>query len=448
MTKKTIIWLRNDLRLSDNEALNYAYENHHQVIFLYIVDDSIGEASKQFLERALQVFSGDVKQRYDAYLIIKRGDPQHELELLRVKYGINSIFWNRVYEPMAIRRDTQIRSYLEEAGVEVKTFNSSLLFEPSDIKNRQGSYFKVFTPFWRKCLEQICSISAPCERPKHLYLVALDDEDEEVGLGIVSNKSFYPNELSLVCRVSEKEAHDLADDFVVNKMESYKDNRDFPSYNNTSFLSAYLHFGLISPKQVYFKTLLFEGNVGANHFLSELGWREFSYYLLYHFPDLPTKNFKTKFDNFTWGNNPDYIAKWQKGQTGFPLIDAGMRQLYQTGWMHNRVRMVVASFLTKNLLIDWKIGASWFWDRLIDADLASNSASWQWVAGSGVDASPYFRIFNPVTQSQRFDAGGDYIRKWVPEIAHRPDKEIHIPVNPMVDLKSSRDKALGIYKSL
>jgi deoxyribodipyrimidine photo-lyase len=239
-----------------------------------------------------------------------------------------------------------------------------------------------------------------------------------------------------------------------NRMTNYKEGRDFPATNNTSFLSPYLHFGLISPKQIYFKSLPFVGNSGSAHFLSEIGWREFSYHLLYHFPQLPTNNFKSKFDGFEWDNNKEDLEKWQKGMTGFPLIDAGMRQLYQTGWMHNRVRMVVASFLTKNLLIDWRIGKEWFDDCLVDADLAANSASWQWVAGSGADAAPYFRIFNPITQSEKFDSKGAYIRKWVPELADFSDKEIHCPKDrskypeAMIDLKFSRNRALAIYRNV
>ena len=255
-------------------------------------------------------------------------------------------------------------------------------------------------------------------------------------------------------KISEEEAHNLAENFMTNKIEYYKKNRDFPASNNTSLLSPYLHFGIISPKQIYFKSMAFADNEGSDHFLSEIGWREFSYHLLYHFPELPHKNFKSKFDNFPWENNQQDLEKWQTGTTGLPLIDAGMRQLQQTGWMHNRVRMVVASFLTKNLLIDWKIGQEWFWDYLVDADLAANSASWQWVFGSGSDAAPYFRIFNPIIQSQKFDPKGDYIKRWIPELSNLTSKEIHQPnpstkyPKPVIDLKFSRNRALEIYKNL
>lgn len=458
MTNKTILWLRNDLRLSDNGALDYACKNNCEILFLYILDESchIGGASKWFLHQALKAFKDDIKQKYNADLIIKLGNPQQILEEETKKYDINSIIWNRIYEPEAIKRDSKIKEFFKQKGLEVKTFNSSLLFEPSKIQNLAGSYFKVFTPFWKKCLSQISNIEAPYKIPKSLNIIQTQDKDnlalEELEL-LPKNPNWAKNWHNFY-KVSEEDSHNLAEEFMNNRMLNYKEGRDFPASNNTSFLSPYLHFGLISPKQIYFKSMIFADNLGLNHFLSEIGWREFSYHLLYHFPKLPTNNFKSKFDNFAWENNKEDLEKWQKGMTGFPLIDAGMRQLWQTGWMHNRVRMIVASFLTKNLLIDWRIGQEWFWDCLVDADLAANSASWQWVAGSGADAAPYFRIFNPITQSQKFDENGEYIRKWVPEIAHLSDKEIHFPskrINypeAMIDLSFSRNRALAYYKNI
>lgn len=456
--KKTVIWLRNDLRLSDNAALHQSCQNNREVLFLYILDESnaIGSASKWFLHKALESFAKDIKQKYNANLLIKSGNPKSILEEIVKKYSIDSIFYNRVYEPYAIKRDTEIKSYFKQNNLEVKSFNSSLLFEPTEIKNLSGSYFKVFTPFWKKCLTQISNIESPFKIAKSLNLLKIDKNDSLPlkDLNLLPKKVNWAKSWDNLYKVSEEEAHNLADNFMQNKMLNYKEGRDFPGINNTSFLSPYLHLGLISPKQIYFKLLAFEPDNNSNCFLSEVGWREFSYYLLFHFPKLSHNNFKSKFDNFSWKNNKEDLKKWQKGITGFPLIDAGMRQLWQTGWMHNRVRMVVASFLTKNLLIDWRIGQEWFWDSLLDADLASNSASWQWVAGSGADAAPYFRIFNPITQSQRFDPKGQYIRKWVPEIADLSDKEIHCPINrskypkPMIDLKFSRNRALALYKEI
>ena len=454
----TIIWLRNDLRLSDNCALNYAHKSGSEVLFLYIFDEltPIGSASKWFLHKALESFKQDIGQKYNADLLIKSGNPQSVLTEIAKKYSIDSIVYNRAYEPSSIKRDTEIKKHFKQNNVEVKSFNSSLLFEPSRIKNLSGEYFKVFTPFWKKCISQLSSIEPPHKTPQSLNLLKLDAKESLAlqDLDLLPIKPNWAKNWHNLYKVSEEEAHNLADDFMNNRMFNYKEGRDFPAGDNTSALSPYLHFGLISPKQIYFKSLAFDPNANSSCFLSEIGWREFSYYLLFHFPELPTKNFKSKFDNFLWENDREDLKRWQKGMTGFPLIDAGMRQLWQTGWMHNRVRMVVASFLIKNLLIDWRIGQEWFLDCLIDADLAANSASWQWVAGSGADAAPYFRIFNPITQSQKFDPKGEYIRKWVPEISHLSDQDIHCPTNidkypkAMIDLKFSRDRALTIYKKI
>tara|TARA_Y100000389_G_scaffold38523_2_gene32903 strand:- start:2803 stop:4173 length:1371 start_codon:yes stop_codon:yes gene_type:complete len=452
---KSIIWLRNDLRLSDNLAIDYAAKNSHQILFLYIEDLSIGSASKWFLHHALQAFNNDVMQKYNTKLIIKSGDEQEILQNLVKKYNINSILWNRIYEPEKIDRDTKIKEYFKKSGLVVESFNCSLLFEPFEIKNLSGSFFKVFTPFWKKCLTKIANLPFPTQIPKSLNLIKLEKNDgfELKKLNLLPKNPNWAKNWHKIYKISEESAHDMADEFVQNNAQIYKIARDFPAKNSTSLLSPFLHYGLISPKHLYYKIIPYFNDDNVKCFLSEIGWREFSYHLLYHFPDLPKKNFKAKFDNFAWKNNENDLKKWQKGQTGFPIIDAGMRELLQTGRMHNRVRMIVASFLTKNLLIDWRIGQKWFWDCLIDADLAANSASWQWVAGSGADASPYFRIFNPITQSQKFDNEGIYIRKYLPELKDLPIKEIHQPkyrsnyFPEMVDLKKSRERALNIYKT-
>ena len=456
--KKALIWFRNDLRLADNEALNYAYKNNYEILFLYICDKNydLGAASKWFLHQALNSLQISLQEKYNAKLVIKSGNVTEILTRIIADYNIDLLVWNRCYEPQIIARDTKIKSLFKAKNTEVKTFNSTLLFEPFAIKNLQGSYFKVFTPFWKKCLSLINNISEPCKMAENLSIVELKNNEslnlEE--LNLLPKNPNWAKDWDSLYRVSEDQAHNIAQNFIANKITNYKQARDFPAQDDTSKLSAYLHFGLISPKQIYYKTIFLEASEGLKHFLSELGWREFSYHLLYNFPTLNNDNFKAKFDNFPWQNNSQDIKKWQEGKTGFPIIDAGMRQLYKTGWMHNRVRMIVASFLTKNLLVDWRIGAKWFWDCLVDADLAANSASWQWVAGSGADAAPYFRIFNPITQSQKFDPNGAYIRKWVPEIANLSDQEIHFPNNrnsyfkPMVDLSFSRNRALQIYKEL
>jgi len=457
--KNAIIYLKNNvLRLSDNQAIESALKSDYSLVFLYIYDEklNIGAASKWFLHHALKSLEDDLQERYGAKLIIKSGSAKEILDDLVTKYQISAIFYNRTYEPDLIKRDTKLKEHFKNKNIEIKSFNSSLLFEPKDIKNLSGEYFKVFTPFWKKCLSEISKISDPTPLAKKVALAKIANSEslKLADLKLLPTKPNWACKWDKIYKISEKDAHNIADNFIKNKIDNYKQGRDFPASDNTSILSPYLHFGLISPKQIYFKLLPHLNSKGAIHFLSEVGWREFSYYLLYYFPELETKNFKDKFDNFPWQNNQELLRKWQKGETGFPLIDAGMRQLWHTGWMHNRVRMVVASFLIKNLLIDWRLGQEWFWDCLVDADLAANSASWQWVAGSGADAAPYFRIFNPLTQSEKFDPKGDYIRKWVPEIAHLDDKEIHCPQNrenyfaPIIDLKNSRNKALEIYKNL
>ena len=458
MTNKAIIWFRNDLRLSDNATLNYAAQNNCQVIFLYIMnpDDNIGAAAKWFLHHALKSLEQDLKSQYNASLIIKSGNTDIILPEMIKKYDIDTVLWNRIYEPQKIARDITLKKQLKSQNINVETFNSSLLFEPFNIKNLSGNYFKVFTPFWKKCLSEIDHITDPHKIPDQLNIINITATESLTldKLSLLPTKPNWAENWTKLYEVSEAKAHDLALEFMKSKMTEYKDARNFPAQKNTSFLSPYLHLGLISPKQLYFKAMAFESSKGQEHFLSEIGWREFSYHLLYNFPELPNKNFKNNFDNFPYKNNQEELKKWQKGLTGFPIIDAGMRQLWHTGWMHNRIRMVVASFLTKNLLIDWRIGQAWFWDCLIDADLASNSASWQWVSGSGADAAPYFRIFNPLMQSQKFDPQGEYIRKWVPEIAHLSDKEIHFPSNrdrypaAMIDLNFSRNRALELYKNL
>ncbi|MBL6784732.1 MAG: deoxyribodipyrimidine photo-lyase [Rickettsiales bacterium] len=452
---RALIWFRNDLRLSDNLALDNA-ANNNELVFLYIYDPNyaIGSASKWFLHQALKSLKQDIKQNYNADLLIEFGDSQEIIEKYLADYQIEKVFWNRVYEPEIIQRDIKIKSSLKNLGYEVKSFNSSLFFEPGQIKNGSGDYFKVFTPFWKKCLANLVNIKNPIDAPKEINGIKVSEAKSLDDLRLLPKNPDWSVGWNKLYNVSEANAHEQALSFMKSKMSNYNIGRDFPGQNSTSILSPFIHFGLISPKQLYFKAMMFEETDGLNVFFSEIGWREFSYNLLFNNPDLAKKSVKTKFDNFPWLNNKEHLKKWQTGQTGFPIVDAGMRQLWHTGWMHNRVRMIVASFLTKNLLIDWRIGAEWFNDCLVDADLAANNASWQWVAGSGADAAPYFRIFNPITQSEKFDKNGIYIRKWVPEIAHLTNKEIHNPIRRdnypemMIDLKETRERALNIYRNL
>lgn len=458
MQKNAIVWFRNDLRLSDNAALSHASSQNYHILFLYIYDPNyhIGAAAQWFLHQALASLAKDIKDKYKTNLIIESGNPQQVLEKVAKQYKIESIFWNRVYEPYTMQRDSAIKKHFQDKQFTVKSFNSSLLIEPGQFKNLSGSYYKVFTPFWKNCLKQIENTNLAVTNIDSIQTIQIpeDPTNNLNQLGLEPSKPNWAKGWDNIYKVSESRAQTICEDFIQQKVHNYKIERDHPNKPATSGLSPYLHFGLISPKQIYLQTLSVANNDSVQQFISEIGWREFSYYLLYHFPKLANTNFNSKFNKFAWENNPDHLKKWQTGKTGYPIVDAGMRQLWQTGWMHNRVRMIVASFLTKNLLIDWRLGAEWFSECLVDADLAANSASWQWVAGSGADSAPYFRIFNPISQSQKFDPQGDYLRRWLPELKDLNAKEIHIPTirknypEPIVDLKISRQRALDNYQLL
>jgi deoxyribodipyrimidine photo-lyase len=353
---------------------------------------------------------------------------------------------------------------LLEKGIESKSHSGSLLWEPWGITNENGTPYKVFSPFFKKGCLNAPPPRRPLPRPENPSFAA-DPECmsiEDLGLlpSIPWDESMRP-----LWNVGEDGANQRLQEFLNEGLEDYKEGRNFPAEKKVSRLSPHLHFGELSPNQVWYAVQGQEGD--AEHFLSELGWREFSYHLLYHFPDLPTENLQEKFDNFPWENNPQFLKAWQQGKTGYPIVDAGMRELWETGYMNNRVRMIVASFLVKNLRVHWHHGAAWFWDCLLDADLANNSASWQWVAGCGADAAPYFRIFNPVTQGEKFDPEGDYIRRFLPEIARLPNKYLFNPSEAppsvlsdagvklgstypraIVDLKASRESALEAFATL
>lgn len=386
------------------------------------------------------------------------------VELVKA-HSIKRVVWNRCYEPWQIKRDAKIKAHLSEIGVEVKSFNANLLWEPWQVLKKDGTPYKVFTPYYRRgCLSQT-SPRVPVAAPRNIDIQYDEDLDQGVdSLGLMPDIKWYKT-MEKLWNPGESGASEKLSEFLPQGAKQYKSERDFPSVSGTSKLSPHLHFGEISPNQIWYAAIdSLDGNtddVGLDCYLSELGWREFSHYLLFHFPTIPTENFSAKFNSFPWRKDPNSLKAWQKGQTGFPIIDAGMRELWQTGTMHNRVRMVVGSFLVKNLLLDWREGERWFWDCLLDADLAANSASWQWVAGTGADAAPYFRIFNPLLQGQKFDPKGEYVRRFCPELSKVPDKFIHNPwdapkqimehakvelgkdyPSPIVDLKASRQRAL------
>lgn len=476
------------MRIHDNQALNAAITQSNidgqTLCAIHILDEinkrAIGGASKWFLHKILEDLSKNLRQRFGCQLSLFKGDSLEVLEKIFTDLEISEIYVNNNFEPQSYNLIQKIAKLSEKNAVKFSLFEANLLFSPGEIVTGAGYYFKVFTPFWKKCLSHEVNISKDL-KPISLNKNIISDEVKQY----FTKESLSLDELKLLpkiawnekmqqyWKISESDALQQFDLFLKSKINNYKKSRDFPGLEATSTMSPFLHFGLISVRHIFNKVRLYQvhnnqlQNKDINHFLSEIGWREFSYNLLHNFPQLPQKNFNAKFDKFSWYENDDILQKWQKGQTGYPIVDAGMRQLYQTGWMHNRVRMIVGSFLVKDLLIDWRQGEKWFWDCLVDADMASNVASWQWIAGSGADAAPYFRIFNPTLQSQRFDPQGDYIRKWVPELSKLSNKLIHEPStanmfeleeagiklgqdypHPMVDHKKARDMAMMIYKSL
>jgi deoxyribodipyrimidine photo-lyase len=381
-----------------------------------------------------------------------------------------AIFWNRCYEPWQINRDKEIKKQLIDSEFEAYSSNGSLLWEPMKVLKKDGTPYKVYTPYYRNGCLKIEEPRYPKAPPARITYA--DDEYKDDGLDALNllPEIKWDSTISKMWKPGEEGAADNLSEFIQHAARQYKDGRDIPSMKGTSRLSPHLHFGEVSPNQVWYAI---KDKFGATEdksidtYLSELGWREFSYYLLFHFPTLPNKNFNDKFDKFPWRKDAKALKAWQTGNTGIPIVDAGMRELWQTGYMHNRVRMIVGSFLVKNLLLSWHEGERWFWDTLLDADLASNSAGWQWVAGSGADASPYFRIFNPILQGEKFDKKGKYVRKYCPELKDLPDKYIHKPwetpgviakdaklelgksyPEPIVDLKASRQRALDAFQEI
>ena len=468
--KKAIHWFRQDLRLHDNPSLNAALKSG-SLLPIYILDDinpgefSMGEASRWWLHHSLK----SLNESLNGNLLIFKGDPKKIFQELLQEHEIHSVFWNRCYEPWRIERDKEIKKELENKNVKVESHCGSLLWEPWNISKDDGTPYRVFTPFYKKGCLNSDEPRIPIQAP------SLDNLNGGISLDKIDNLGLLPKfqwhtDFEDIWSPGEKGADESLDRFLENGLFNYKEGRNFPSQEFVSRLSPHLHFGEISPNEVWYRAKTKETISGIEkslaHFHSELGWREFSYYLLYHFPDLPKVNFQKKFDIFPWKKNQKLLELWQKGQTGYPIVDAGMRELWQTGYMHNRLRMIVGSFLVKNLLIDWREGEKWFWDCLVDADLASNSASWQWVAGSGADAAPYFRIFNPITQGLKFDQEGEYTKRYVPELKNMPTKYLFSPweapqevlesagivlgkdyPEPIVDLKISREVALEAFAS-
>ena len=464
MSTTALVWFRRDLRLADNPALQAAVKAHDHVVpvFIHAPDEEApwqpGAASQWWLHHSLNALAADLEQ-HGAPLVIRRGDSLTALLELVGETGAAAVYWNRLYEPAVIKRDERVSAGLTKQGIHCEDFNAYLLLDPGTVMNKTGNPYKVFTPFW-KAAQQLLQIRPPAPAPT---LQALNPSPASLSvdeLNLLPAINWYDG---LATHWTPGEAAGAANltDFINDAASAYKDDRNRPDLAGTSRLSPYLHFGEVSPHQVAWAAQqhLAEqpaASNGTDVFLSEVGWREFAHHLLVHFPHTVDQPLRPDFAGFPWRqvdeDDPDYLA-WCKGETGIPLVDAGMHELWHTGWMHNRVRMVVASFLTKNQFIGWQAGTRWFWDTLVDANLASNTLGWQWTAGCGADAAPFFRIFNPVTQGEKFDPHERYVRQWCPELQGVPPGQAHAPwlknagsKQPIVDLKESREFALLAFK--
>ena len=464
-----LLWLRHDLRLADNPALTAA-SRHRHLLAVHLRERPPATATDWWRARQLETLAADMATR-GGRLVLLDGDPETVVPRLCAEHGIDAVYWNRRYTPDGIARDSRLKSRLNNAGHHCQTFNAALLREPWTLRNRQGTPYRVFTPFWRALSGEL---TPPEPRPAPERIPPPPEAATEGALAPPDHLPVHPwwRKLDACWQPGETAAGERLHAFVGEAAEHYPEQRDFPAIAGTSRLSADLHHGALSPRRVLaalyavFPEPL--ATPGPATFLAELGWREFAHAILYHFPETISAPLDPKFADLPWeiGDTPAFTA-WRRGETGIPLVDAGMRELWATGWMHNRVRMVVASWLTKNLGHHWRDGADWFMETLVDADVASNTLGWQWVAGCGADAAPYFRIFNPVRQAERFDPDGTYIARWVPELSPLPPRwrrePWKVPVReqsrtgftpgrdyplPQVDPAESRRAALARFQGL
>lgn len=462
--------------MRDNPAIQAAADSGLPLICLYILEDgydefrALGGARKWWLNKSLKALDRQL-QDVGGKLILRSCGRKKTLSVLEEvveEASVTKIFWNRRYAPPEIEKDKEIKAHFSDQGCEAETFNGSLLCEPWTVKTGKGDLYRVFTPFW-KSLKESYRRSHPQGIPE-LNFASVIESDKLEDWGLHPTHPDWSSGLEEFWTPGETGARDRLNAFVDGDMKGYKDDRDRPDKTGTSLLSPHLSFGEISPQAIWdvvTSAIEEDGSLETDGwaFIREIAWRDFSHSLLYQSKSLHEANWNNRFDDFEWVSASNHLLAWQKGQTGYPMVDAGMRQLWQTGWMHNRVRMIVGSFLVKHLLIDWREGEDWFWDTLVDADTANNPASWQWVAGSGADAAPYFRIFNPMTQGEKFDPNGEYVRQWVPELKNLPSKHIHEPWSapkhvlekagvklgqtypkPIVDHKIAREKALAAYE--
>ena len=469
-----IVWFRRDLRLTDNPALAEALAAADAVVPVYVHAPeeegawAPGAASRWWLQRSLDSLRRALAAR-GSRLVIRHGPSLAALAGLAEETGAASIHWNRLYEPAIVERDKQIKQALGERGLHGASSNGHLLFEPWAVRTLSGDPYRVFTPFWKTCLRSIDQVGPPLPAPRRLPAVREDLPGEDLESLGLNPRVAWDEGLAKAWRPGEAGAAAALQRFCDEAIGDYGTGRNRPDRAGTSRLSPFLHFGELSARQALVAARVpgIGDSAGAESFIRELGWREFAHHLLFHFPHTPDAPLDARFERLDWRRDPGQLQAWQRGATGYPIVDAGMRELWHTGWMHNRVRMIVASLLTKNLFMPWREGARWFWDTLVDADLANNTLGWQWTAGCGADAAPYYRVFNPVLQAEKFDPERRYIRRWVPELAALPDKWVHCPwlapeqvldaagvalgstyPMPIVDPRASRDEALQRFAML
>ena len=463
-------WFRDDLRLSDNPALTHASQQG-ATAYVYIIepDQPLGGAASVWLHHSLAALN----HQLDGNLLLYKGKPEEILPDLMTRLGAALLTLTRRYHSSGVKTDSRLAAVLKTQHKQAAVISGNLLWEPEEISKQDGTPYKVFTPFYRRGCLNAAPPRTPLPAPELRHAVVSDSKALPLTALELHDGADWQTAITESWNISEEGGQERLQAFIqadyTDGINDYADGRNFPAKTNVSRLSPYLRFGQVSAHQAWY-------SAGQNRqaddrqldiFRSELGWREFSYSLLHFNPEMKTQPLQPRFANFGWAENEAHLHAWQRGQTGYPIVDAAMRELYQTGYMHNRVRMIVGSFLVKNLLLHWHHGEAWFWDCLFDADRANNSAGWQWIAGCGADAAPYFRVFNPVTQGQKFDANGNYTRKYVPELRDMPNKYLFNPWDapadilararvrlgstypkPIVDVKASRQRALDAFAQM
>ena len=466
-----LLWFRQDLRLSDHAALHAALRGGRRVLPVFVLEDAgawkLGGASRWWLHHSLTALAASLAA-LGAPLVLRRGSALEEIPRLAREVGAGEVHTGGGPEPAARALDREVAAALQADGVTLHRHRTRMMFNPETIRTGAGGVYGVYTPFGRACRAS-GGPRPPLAAPERIPSPAPPASDRLEDWGLLPTKPDWAGGLRATRTPGEAGGQARLRRFLTGGLEAYGRNRNLPGIASTSMLSPHIAWGEVSLAQAWFAAEAQAGGAGdgLSVFQSELLWREFSIYQLWHHPDLPEQPLRPNFAAMPWREDPAGLAAWQRGQTGIPIVDAGMRELWRTGWMHNRVRMIVASFLTKHLLLPWQAGEAWFWDTLVDADLSANAASWQWVAGCGADAAPYFRVFNPVLQGQKFDADGSYVRRYVPELARLSDKYIHAPweapdvalaaagirlggnyPRPVIDLAAGRDRALAAWRGL